>query len=255
MQAHERISCLVSHCVDGKDVVKVALIVGAGPGLGGAVARRFALDGYYVCVARRKAESLQRLVQEIESSGGQAKAFGCDARKEDQVKHMVDTIESSIGAISFFCFNVGANVRFEVVDTTERVFRKVWEMACLAGFLCCREVAAYMKSRGKGTIIVTGATASLRGAAGYAAFGSAKAALRSFSQTLAREMAPLGIHVCHTIIDGAIDTPWVRKMWKDATEDDLMRPDAIADIYHSLHQQKRSAWSNEIDIRPYAEKW
>jgi NAD(P)-dependent dehydrogenase (short-subunit alcohol dehydrogenase family) len=156
-------------------------------------------------------------------------------------------------------FNIGANVRFDVTETTERVYRKVWEMGALAGFLMGREVAKVMVPRGRGTILFTGATASLRGGAGFAAFAGAKHALRALAQTMARELAPQGIHVAHIVIDGAIDTEFIRENFPERyalkERDGILNPDAIADNYWLLHQQHRSAWTHELDLRPWLEKW
>src|SRR5690606_24708855 len=166
--------------------------------------------------------------------GGEARAFGCDARQEDQVAAMVDTIEREIGPLEAVIFNIGANVRFPIAETTERVFRKVWEMAAYAGFLTGREAARVMLPRGRGTIIFTGATASIRGRAGFAAFASAKFALRGLAQSMARELGPKGIHVAHAVIDGAIDTTWIRENFPERyrlkERDGILNPDHIAQV-------------------------
>ncbi|MGH9576619.1 MAG: SDR family NAD(P)-dependent oxidoreductase, partial [Terriglobales bacterium] len=189
---------------------KVALVIGAGEATGGAIARRFAREGYTACITRRTADKLKPLVEQIESAGGKARAFGSDARREDQVIALVATIEREIGPIEVCVFNVGGNVRFPIREMTTRVYTKVWEMAALAGFLAAREVAKVMVPRGRGTILFTGATASLRGGKGYAAFAGAKHALRALAQSMARELGPEGIHVAHVVVDGAIDTPFIR---------------------------------------------
>ena len=190
---------------------KVALIVGAGEATGGAIARRFAREGYTACVTRRTADKLAPLVAQIEAAGGRARAFGSDARREEQVVELVQTIEREVGPIEVCVFNVGGNVRFPIRETTARVYTKVWEMAALAGFLVGREAAKVMVPRGRGTILFTGATASLRGGKGFAAFAGAKHALRALAQSMARELGPEGIHVAHVVIDGAIDTPFIRE--------------------------------------------
>ncbi len=171
---------------------KAALIVGAGDATGGAIARRFAREGFVACVTRRTADKLEPLVQSICDSGGQAHGFGSDARDEAAVIELVAKIEREIAPIEVAVFNIGANVRFNVTDTTERVYRKVWEMGALAGFLVGREAARAMLPRGRGTIIFTGATASLRGGAGFAAFAGAKHALRALAQSMAREARAAG---------------------------------------------------------------
>jgi NAD(P)-dependent dehydrogenase (short-subunit alcohol dehydrogenase family) len=238
---------------------KVALVVGAGDATGGAIARRFARAGYIACVTRRTADKLVPLVQRIQADGGQARAFACDARDEAATVALVSTIEREVGAIEVAVFNIGANVRFAVTETTERVYRKVWEMGALAGFLMGREVAKAMLPRGRGTILFTGATASLRGGANFAAFAGAKHALCTLAQSMARELGPQGIHVAHVVIDGAIDTAFIaqnfpqRYALKD--KDGILDPEHIADNYWHLHQQARSAWTHELDLRPWMETW
>ena len=237
----------------------IALIVGAGDGLGGAIARRFARAGYHVCIARRGAEKLEPLRREIESAGGAVTAVGVDARKEEEVVALFDAIERDRGPIEVAVHNIGANVWFPIRETTVRKYTKVWEMACLSGFLVGREAARRMGARGRGTILFTGATASLRGRAQLAAFAGAKHALRALAQSMARELGPEGIHVAHVVIDGPIDMPWIRENFPDLVKerpaDGLLNPDDIAETYFALHQQPRSAWTFEIDLRPWVEPW
>jgi len=236
-----------------------ALVVGAGDATGGAIARRFAREGYVACVTRRTAEKLVPLVERIRAEGGIAYPFGSDARIEDEVVRLIAHIEREVAPIEVAVFNIGANVHFNVTDTTERVYRKVWEMGALAGFLVGREVAKVMVPRGSGTILFTGATASLRGSAGFSAFAGAKHALRSLAQSLARELGPQGIHVAHVIIDGAIDTQFIAENFPQRyalkEQDGILSPDAIADNYWNLHRQHRSAWTHELDLRPWMERW
>ncbi|MEM7494125.1 MAG: SDR family oxidoreductase [Pseudomonadota bacterium] len=238
---------------------KAALVIGAGDATGGAIARRFAREGYAVVGTRRTAEALQPLIAQIEADGGRAFGFGSDARDEDQVEALFERIESEIAPIEAFVFNIGANVHFPVTETTARVYRKVWEMAAFAGFLTGREAARRMTPRGRGTIIFTGATASMRGGAGFSAFAGAKFALRALAQSMARELGPKGIHVAHTIIDGAIDTEWIKQNFPDRyalkDQDGILDPDAIADAYWQLHTQPRSAWTHELDLRPWMENF
>jgi NAD(P)-dependent dehydrogenase (short-subunit alcohol dehydrogenase family) len=242
-------------------MTSAALIIGAGDATGGAIARAFAAEGYTACVNRRPRHSdkLDELVQSIRSAGHQAKAFPADARDEDAMVALVEGVELEVGPIEVAVFNIGANVRFDVTDTTAQVYRKVWEMAAFAGFLMGREVAKRMVERQRGTIIFTGATASLRGGAGFSAFAGAKAALRMLAQSMARELGPQGIHVAHAVIDGGIDTEFVRGLRPDfdaAKANDLvLSPDAIAEQYVSLHKQHRSAWTHELDLRPWGEKF
>jgi NAD(P)-dependent dehydrogenase (short-subunit alcohol dehydrogenase family) len=238
---------------------KSVLVVGAGDATGGAIARRFAREGYAACVTRRNADKLVPLVERIRAEGGEAHAFASDARLEADMQALVSGIERDIAPIDVAVFNIGANVRFNVTDTTERVYRKVWEMGALAGFLMGREVAKVMIPRGRGTILFTGATASLRGSAGFSAFAGAKHALRALAQSLARELAPLGIHVAHIVIDGAIDTAFIAENFPERyalkATDGILNVDAIAENYWQLHQQHRSAWTHELDLRPWTEKW
>jgi NAD(P)-dependent dehydrogenase (short-subunit alcohol dehydrogenase family) len=238
---------------------KVALVVGAGDATGGAVARRFAREGFIACVSRRSADKLQPLLQRIEAEGGVAHGFGSDARKEGEVAALFAKIEAEIAPIDVVVFNIGANVRFGITDTTERVYRKVWEMAALAGFLVGREAARVMRPRGRGSIIFTGATASVRGGAGFSAFAGAKHALRALAQSMARELGPQGIHVAHTLIDGAIDTEFIASNFPERyalkSDDGILDPEAIAEAYWQLHRQHRSAWTQEMDLRPWMETW
>jgi NAD(P)-dependent dehydrogenase (short-subunit alcohol dehydrogenase family) len=236
-----------------------ALIIGAGDATGGAIARAFAAEGYTACVNRRPrhGDALEALAQSIRDAGHQAQAFPADARDEDAVVALVDAIERDIGPIEVAVFNIGANVRFPIHEMTAQVYRKVWEMAGFAGFLMGREVAKRMIPREKGTILFTGATASLRGNAGFSAFSGAKASLRMLAQSMARELGPKNIHVAHVVIDGGIDTEFVRGLRPDfddlKAKDGVLNPDAIAASYVMLHKQHRSAWTHELDLRPWME--
>jgi len=238
---------------------KAVLVIGAGDATGGAIARRFAREGFVACLTRRNAAKLEPLVQRIRADGGVAHAFGSDARKEDQVIELVSHVESDIAPIEVLVFNIGANVRFAIAQTTSRVYYKVWEMACFAGFLNAREVAKAMLARRRGTILFTGATASIRGGDGFSAFAGAKHALRALAQSMARELGPKGIHVAHVVIDGAIDTAFIRETFPERyalrEQDGILDPEAIAQSYWQLHQQPRSAWTHEMDLRPWIEEW
>ena len=241
---------------------RVALVVGAGDATGSAIARRFAREGYAACLARRTADKLTPLVDAIRSTGAEAHGFAVDARREAEVVDLVETVERDVGAIEAFAFNVGANVPCSVLEETPRRYFKVWEMACYSGFLAGREAARLMLPRGKGNIFFTGATASLRGGSGYAAFASAKFGLRAVAQATARELGPKNIHVAHLIIDSGVDTEWVRQrrieaLGPDALNDPdaLMPPSSVANSYWLLYQQPRSAWTFELEIRPFGEKW
>ena len=238
-----------------------AVIIGAGDATGGAIARAFARDGYDACVVRRPRhlDQLEALAQGIRDQGGRAHAYGVDAREEDQMTALFDRIEAEVGPVEVMVFNIGANVNFPIEETSARVYRKVWEMAAFAGFLAGREAARKMIPRERGTVIFTGATASIRGGKGYAAFAGAKFALRALAQSMARELGPKNIHVAHALIDGAIDSPFIRELLPDVdalrTDQRLLDPEAIAEAYVSLHHQPRTAWTHELDLRPWAESW
>ncbi|WP_417330392.1 SDR family oxidoreductase [Halomonas cupida] len=236
---------------------QVAVIIGAGDATGGAIARRFAREGLTLCVTRRQQAALEPLTDEIRKAGGVVPPFGCDAREEAQMVELFDHIERDIGEIAVVVFNIGANVRFSITETTTRVYRKVWEMAAMSGFLTGREAARVMLPRGRGTIIFTGATASLRGSSGFSAFSGAKFALRALAQSMARELGPQGIHVAHPIIDGAIDTDFIRDNFPERyalkDQDGILNPEHIAEQYWQLHCQPRDSWTHELDLRPWLE--
>jgi NAD(P)-dependent dehydrogenase (short-subunit alcohol dehydrogenase family) len=238
-------------------------IVGAGDYIGAAIARKFAAEGYTVFAGRRTADKLEPLKREIEAAGSTCFVRGLDARKEDDVTAFLNEADAH-APLEVVIANPGANVNFPILETTERVFFKVWEMACKAGFLTGREAARIMLKHGRGSIFFTGATASLRGGAGYAAFASAKAGLRMVAQAMARELGPQNIHVGHLIIDAGVDTAFVRDRIKAARgevelanlpRDVLMNPSSIANAYWTMHQQTRDAWTFEMDLRPFAETW
>jgi NAD(P)-dependent dehydrogenase (short-subunit alcohol dehydrogenase family) len=238
-------------------------VIGAGDYIGGAIVKRFAAEGFAVFAGRRNGEKLAPLVAEVEAGGGRIFARSLDARKEDQVITFLRDADQQ-APLEVCIFNVGANVNFPLLETTERVFHKVWEMACYGGFITGREAARLMLPRGQGCIFFTGATASLRGGIGYAAFASAKFGLRAVAQSAARELGPRNIHVAHLIIDAGVDTAWVRERIKEREGEAalnnldsgrLMRPDSVADAYWQLYQQPRDAWTFEQEIRPFGEAW
>ncbi|HUZ11622.1 MAG TPA: SDR family NAD(P)-dependent oxidoreductase [Caulobacteraceae bacterium] len=238
-------------------------LVGAGDFIGSAIAERFAAEGYLVFAGRRSADRLAPLKARIEAAGGRCEARGLDARSEDEITCFLDEAEAA-APIEVCIFNPGANVNFPILDTTERVFRKVWEMACYGGFLTGREAARRMLPRGAGSIFFTGATASLRGGVGYAAFASAKFGLRAVAQSMARELGPKGLHVAHLIIDAGVDTAFVRERIRarggeaavaSIGPDQLMDPVSVANAYWALHAQSRDAWTHELEIRPFGERW
>jgi len=237
------------------------LVVGAGIGVGSAIAKAFAREGLEVCVTRRErhAEELEALASQIREDGGSAHAFPVDARSEEAVLKLYRYIEAEIAPLDVVVFNIGANVRFPIAETTTRVYTKVWEMAALAGFLNGREAARVMTPRGRGTILFTGATASLRGGDGFAAFAGAKHALRALAQSMARELGPKGIHVGHVVVDGAIDGAFARETRSDidtlVERDLIVKPQELAENFVWLWKQPRSAWTHELDIRPWSEDW
>src|SRR5262245_37692879 len=238
------------------------LVIGAGDATGGAIARRFAREGYVAVVTRREAASLQPLLDRIRADGGEAHGFGSDARVEDEVVNLFNTIEEKLAPLEVVVFNIGANVNFPIRETTSRVYRKVWEMACFAGFLTGREAAKYMTPRRRGSIFFTGATASLRGRRGYDAFASAQFGPAAPAPTLARELGPEQIHVAHLVIDAGVDTAWVRERIRAAggdpaalPENTLMNPASVAEAFWSLHRQPPDAWTFELDLRPHRETW
>ncbi|MEM7540730.1 MAG: SDR family NAD(P)-dependent oxidoreductase [Pseudomonadota bacterium] len=236
----------------------VALVIGAGEHLGSGIAERFAKEGFHIVATRRRGD-LGELGARVTAHGVGFTGLHTDARDEDAVKALVEEIETQIGAIEVMIFNAGGNVRFPFLETTTRVYRKVWEMCTLGGFLNARECADRMVQRGRGTIIFTGATASVRGAAGFAAFAGAKHALRATAQSMARELAPHGVHVAHVVIDGAIENKNTRELFPDFFEnrpdDAVLQPEELAEIYWNIYRQPRRAWSFETDVRTYAEPW
>ena len=240
-----------------------AAVVGAGDFIGSAIAKKFAAEGFTIFAGRRNADKLAPLVADVEAAGGEIVARGLDARKEDDITAFLRAADAH-APLEVCVFNVGGNVNVPLLETTERVFRKVWELGCYAGFLTGREAARLMLPHGKGCIFFTGATASLRGGVGYAAFASAKSALRAVAQSMARELGPKNVHVAHLIIDAGVDTAFVRERIRQqrgeaALErlepDQLMNPASVAEAYWQLYRQPRDAWTFELDLRPYREVW
>src|SRR6266481_531083 len=242
---------------------RVALLVGAGDAIGAAVARRFARGGYKVCVARREAAKSQGLLDEAKAAGQGIRAFSVDARNEAEVQGLFARVEADVGPLDICLFNAGSNVNKPLLDTTEKLFFKAWELACYGGFLVGREAARYMLPRGRGTIFFTGATASIRGGQGFAAFSSAKFGLRAVAQAMARELGPKNIHVVHLLIDAGVDSEAIHLRMKaakgieasDIPPDSLTKTSSIAEAYWFAHQQTRDGWTHELDLRPSVEKW
>src|SRR3954451_12295913 len=236
-------------------------VIGAGDFIGAEIVKKFAAEGFSVFAGRRNGEKLEPLVKEVEATGGTIFGRSLDARKEDEIAAFLNEADKH-APLEVCIFNVGANVNFPILETTDRVFRKVWEMACWAGFLVDREAARLMLPRGQGNIFFPGATASLRGGSGYAAFAGAKFGFRAAAQAMARELGPKNIHVAHLIIDSGVDTEWVRQRRLEAlgpgaldNPDLLMPPSSVAASYWQLYQQPKSAWTFEMEIRPFGEKW
>ena len=242
---------------------RVALLVGAGDAIGAAVARRFAKEGYVVCIARRDASKSQALIEELKAAGQAAYAFSVDARRENEVQELFAGVERNIGPIEVCLFNAGANVQMPVVETTDKLFFKAWELACYAGFLVGREATRCMIRHGRGTMLFTGATASLRGGKGFAAFASAKFGLRALAQSMARELGPKNIHVAHLIVDGAVDSEAIHKRMKSQSgieaweipSDSLAKTSSVAEAYWFVHTQTKDGWTHELDLRPSVETW
>ena len=239
---------------------KVALVIGAGDNLGSAIAKCFSNEGYIIVAARRNGDKLNILKEEIELKDGVFHGYSLDARKEEEIINLIEEVEQNIGLIDVAIYNIGGNINFGITETTSKKYYKTWEMAAYGAFLTGREVAKHMLPRKRGTIIFTGATASIRGGKGYAAFSGAKHAKRSLAQSMARELGPRGIHIAHIVIDGAIDTPWIKELFSEfynekKDKDGLMNPNDIAKNYLWIHNQPRNAWTHEIDLRPWIETW
>jgi NAD(P)-dependent dehydrogenase (short-subunit alcohol dehydrogenase family) len=241
---------------------RVALLVGAGDAIGAAVARRFARGGYKVCVARREAAKSQGLLDEAKASGLDIRAFSVDARSEAEVQALFARVEAEVGPVEVCLFNAGSNVNKPLLETTEKLFFKAWELACYAGFLVGREAARHMVPRARGSILFTGATASIRGGNGFAAFAAAKFGLRAVAQAMARELGPNNIHVVHLLIDAGVDSEAIHQRMrargieaKDIAADSLTKTESIAEAYWFAHHQARDGWTHELDLRPFVEKW
>lgn len=234
------------------------IVFGAGDGLGAALAHRFAAGGHPLFPVARNHERLERLVDSIRASGGQAVPLAADVLDRAAITEVFDQVELQSGAIDVVLFNVAPLLRKQpCAETTAEDFEAAWRLGCLAGFDVGQEAARRMTPRGRGTLIFTGATASLRGGANFIAFAAAKAGLRSVAQSLARELGPKGIHVAHVVVDGIINTAAIRERFPDYVAglppDGALLPEAMAETYFALHHQPRSAWTHEIDLRPWCE--
>lgn len=233
-----------------RNAAGVAVVVGVGPGLGAALGRRFAAEGMSVALAARRRERLEPMLADLP---GGAVAYGCDATREDQVAALFDAVRRDLGDPDLVVFNASGRVRKPLVDIGVAELEAAWRGACLGGFIVGREAARAMLPRGEGTILFTGATASVKGYANSAGFAIGKFGLRGLAQSMARELGPQGIHVAHVIVDGGI-LPGQRDPVEDAA-DDRLDPDAVAEAYWHLHRQRRSAWAQEIDLRPWVERF
>jgi NAD(P)-dependent dehydrogenase (short-subunit alcohol dehydrogenase family) len=237
----------------------VAVVAGVGEGLGSAVARRFAAGGYNAVMWARNEDKVKGYAERIRAKGGEAAGMKVDVRAEPEVAEAFARIERDIGPVEVAVFNAGAQHRKPLLEITAEQFEKVWRLGCLGGFVFGREAIRHMSPRKRGTLLYTGATSALRGGANFAAFAATKFGLRAVAQSMAREFGPQGIHVATVIVDGAIDMPAIRERFadriKDLPPDGLLSTEAIAETYFQLHQQQRSAWSLEVDVRPYCEKF
>ena len=233
-------------------MAEALLVAGAGEGLGRSVAQRFAREGYAVALAARNEERLARLAKDIGAA-----AFAVDLTREADVVRLFADVEARIGPVAAVAFIAAARVQGPVTELSAADFERVWRQSCFSGFLVGREAARAMLPRGRGTVIFTGASASTRGRAHFAAFAAAKGALRFMAQSMARELGPKGIHVATVLIDGAIDSARMRREHPERMEklgaDGALHPDAIAETYWQIHAQARSAWSHEVDLRPWKE--
>jgi NAD(P)-dependent dehydrogenase (short-subunit alcohol dehydrogenase family) len=232
--------------------LKTLLVAGAGQGLGRSVAKRFAREGYAVALAARNEERLARLASEIDAS-----AFPADLANEMEVGKLFRDVETRLGPIDAVTFIAATRVQAPIAELSAADFERVWRQSCLSGFLVGREAARCMLPRKRGTVIFTGASGSTRGRAQFAAFAAAKGGLRFMAQSMARELGPQGIHVATVLIDGAIDSERMRRNHPERMEklaaDGALHPEAIAETYWQIHAQHRSAWSHEVDLRPWKE--
>lgn len=238
---------------------KVAVVAGVGEGLGQAIARRFAAAGYHVVMFARDLEKLQGYAAQLAEAGGEASGMQVDLRVESQVVEALAHIEQTLGPIEVAIYNAGAQHRKPLLEISGEAFEKVWRLAAFGAFVFGREAVRHMEPRGRGTILFTGATSSVRGGANFAAFAAAKFATRAVMQSIAREFGPKGIHAATVIIDGAVDMPAIHRLMpelvKSLPEDGMLSTDQVAETYYQIHRQHRSAWTLEADLRPYSEKF
>lgn len=241
----------------------MALVLAAGDGIGAAIVRRFAIGGYHTVIVRREVARSDELVASLTEEGHKVSVLSADVRNEEQVVSLFDHVESEIGEIDVCVYNGGANTLASLGDTTGKLFSKVWELCCFGGFLAARESARVMKPRRRGTVIFSGATSGIRGKEGLTAFSSGKFGLRSIAQSAAKELAPDKIHVAHVMINGAIASDDIARLYQERggvdidelDSDRFIDEDALAEAYWYLSQQPPTCWTHELDIRTYRERW
>lgn len=229
---------------------KIAVVIGAGPGLGAAVARRFAREGFQVGIVARKRETVEPIAQAV---GG--RAYAADATDAAQVAKLFAEIRGELGPPDVLIYNASAFKMGGILEVSPEEFDQCWKVGCHAAFLCAREVLPAMVERGAGTILLTGATAAIRGSARFSCLAVGKFGLRALGQSMAREFGERGVHVAHVIVDGQIDSPRARTWAPQRPDSSFLAPDAIADTYWHLHMQHPTAWTQEIDLRPAVEKF
>ena len=241
----------------------VALILAAGDGIGAAIVERFAVGGYHTVIVRREPEKSQPQMDELTAQGCTLSALAADVRDEQSVEELFANVESELGEIEVCVYNGGANTLAALEETSGKLFSKVWELCCFGGFLAVREAAKVMKPRQRGTIIISGATSSIRGKEGLTAFSSGKFGLRSIAQSAAKELAPDKIHVAHVMINGGIFSEDIARLYKERSDVDINDLDrdrfidekGLAEAYWYLSQQSPTCWTHELDIRTYQERW
>ncbi len=239
----------------GKTGKKTTAIVGVGPGLSAALARRFAAEGHAIALLSRSAEHRTPVIEAIEQQGGAAQGFDCDAGGPGSVSQAFASIRESLGNPDILIYNAGSFAAGGILEMEPERFEAAWRVNCYGGFLAAREVLPAMLEAGAGTILFTGATAAIRGGAKFAGLAVGKFGLRALAQSLAREFAPQGIHIAHIVIDGQIGGPKNRERQPERAEETFLAPEAIAESYWQLYRQPRSAWTQELDLRPHVEKF
>ena len=234
--------------------LRVAVVVGVGAGLGAALGRRFS-RGYAVALVARGGEKLEAFAREVADAGGRALAVAADVSKADEIHAAFERIQRELGPVDVLLYNAAMRPFGRLMETKPSTFENTWRVNAFGAFLCAQEVVPGMLARGKGAIVLTGATAGTKPFATSAAFGPAKFALRGLGQVMARDLGPQGIHVAYVNIDGAIDMPFIHRLRPQLTKEDMLDPAAIAETYWHLAHQERSAWTQELDVRPFKEQF